>query len=214
MCEKENEEKRRVTRREIAMSASNTAKQTAIISTVPSLLYSRVWGWKIIRIITRPMVVDKVVCVVNPLWVSVSHRCAATYLFLVSPFPFSHSTHFLPLFLQMIIDIIHPGRANVSKSELQEVVGGMYKADAKLTVIFGLRTKFGGGRSTGFCLVYDNEEAIRKFEPKHRLVRNGFEERKEKSRKAIKEAKNKGKKIRGTGASIAKHKAKRAALNE
>ncbi len=71
-------------------------KQTAIISTVPSLLYSRVWGWKIIRIITGPMVVDKVVCVVNPLWVSVSHRCAPTYLFLVSRFAFSHSTHFLP----------------------------------------------------------------------------------------------------------------------
>jgi small subunit ribosomal protein S24e len=35
-------------------------------------------------------------------------------------------------------------------------------------------------------------------------------EKKDKSRKAIKEAKNKAKKIRGTGASIAKHKAKRA----
>jgi small subunit ribosomal protein S24e len=77
-------------------------------------------------------------------------------------------------------------------------------------VLFGFRTKFGGGKSTGFCLIYDNEESIRKFEPKYRLIRNGFEERKEKSRKAIKEAKNKGKKIRGTGASIAKHKAKRA----
>ena len=50
-----------------------------------------------------------------------------------------------------------------------------------------------------------------KFEPKHRLVRQGLAERKERSRKALKEAKNKGKKVRGTGASIAKHKAKRAA---
>lgn len=111
----------------------------------------------------------------------------------------------------MIVDIVHPGRATVPKSELQEVVGGMYKADPKLTVLFGFRTKFGGGKSTGFCLIYDNEESIRKFEPKYRLIRNGFEERKEKSRKAIKEAKNKRKKVRGTGASIAKHKAKRAA---
>ena len=111
----------------------------------------------------------------------------------------------------MIVDVIHPGRANVPKSELQEVVGSMHKADPKLTVLFHFRTKFGGGKSTGFCLIYDNEEAIRKFEPNHRLVRQGFQERKETSRKAIKEAKNKGKKIRGTGASIAKHKAKRAA---
>jgi len=111
----------------------------------------------------------------------------------------------------MIVDIVHPGRANVPKSDLQEQVGGMYKADPKLTVLFGFRTKFGGGKSTGFCLIYDNEEAIRKFEPKHRLIRQGLQEKKETSRKAIKEAKNKGKKIRGTGRSIARHKQKRAA---
>jgi small subunit ribosomal protein S24e len=114
----------------------------------------------------------------------------------------------------MIVDILHPGRANVSKKELSEVIGGMYKADPKLTILFGFRTKFGGGKSTGFCLIYDNEEAARKFEPKYRLIRQGFAEKKEQSRKAIKEAKNKGKKIRGTGASIAKHKAKRAAEGE
>jgi len=79
------------------------------------------------------------------------------------------------------------------------------------TTLFGFRTKFGGGKSTAFCLIYDNEESIRKFEPKHRLIRQGLQEKKETSRKAIKETKNKGKKIRGTGASIAKHKAKRAA---
>jgi small subunit ribosomal protein S24e len=111
----------------------------------------------------------------------------------------------------MIVDIIHPGRANVAKSELQEVVGSMHKTSSNLVVLFGFRTKFGGGKSTGFCVIYDSEDALRKFEPKHRLIRLGIEEKKEKSRKAIKEAKNKGKKVRGTGASIAKHKAKRAA---
>lgn len=116
--------------------------------------------------------------------------------------------------LQMIVDIIHPGRPNVPKSELQEVVGGMYKADPKLTILFGFRTKFGGGKSTGFCLIYDNEESLRKFEPKHRQIRGGYMEKKEQSRKAMKEQKNKDKKVRGTGASIAKHKAKRAAANE
>jgi small subunit ribosomal protein S24e len=111
----------------------------------------------------------------------------------------------------MVVDIIHPGRANVAKSELQEVIGQMHKADSKLVMVFGCRTKFGGGRSTGFCLIYDNEEACVKFEPKYRLVRNGMFDQKEGSRKAMKEAKNKGKKVRGTGRSIAKHKAKRAA---
>ena len=87
----------------------------------------------------------------------------------------------------------------------------MYKADPKMVVLFGFRTKYGGGMSTGFCLIYDSEDSMRKFEPKYRLIRQGLVEKKEYSRKAIKEAKNKGKKIRGTGASIAKHKAKRAA---
>mmetsp|Transcript_15667 Transcript_15667/g.21774 ORF Transcript_15667/g.21774 Transcript_15667/m.21774 type:complete len:138 (+) Transcript_15667:132-545(+) len=115
---------------------------------------------------------------------------------------------------QMIVDVIHPGRATVPKDELSEVVAGMYKADAKLTVLFGFRTKFGGGKSTGFCVVYDSEESMIKFEPKHRMVRKGLTEKVERSRKAMKEAKNKGLKVRGTGASIAKHKAKRAAQQE
>lgn len=34
-----------------------------------------------------------------------------------------------------------------------------------------LQTKFGGGRSTGFGLIYDDEASQKQFEPKHRLVR-------------------------------------------
>ena len=111
---------------------------------------------------------------------------------------------------QMIVDIIHPGKANVPRSELQETIGAMYKADPKCVILFGFKTQFGGGKSTGFCLIYDSEDSAKKFEPKHRLVRAGMKEKKDSSRKQIKEAKNRGKKIRGTGASIAKHKAKRA----
>ena len=113
----------------------------------------------------------------------------------------------------MVVDIIHPGRANVTKSELQEVIGSMHKSDPKLVMLFGFKTKYGGGKSTGFCLIYDNEESCLKFEPKYRLTRNGMYEVKEQSRKAINEAKNKAKKTRGTGRSTAKHQAKRAALN-
>ena len=43
----------------------------------------------------------------------------------------------------MVVDVIHPGRANVAKSELSDLLAGMYKADAKLTVTFGFKTKFG-----------------------------------------------------------------------
>jgi small subunit ribosomal protein S24e len=80
----------------------------------------------------------------------------------------------------MIVDVLHPGRANVAKKELQDVIGGMFKVDSKLVILFGFRTKFGGGKSTGFCLIYDSEESMRKFEPKYRLIRHGFGERVEK----------------------------------
>ncbi|KAL3915975.1 MAG: hypothetical protein SGILL_005391 [Bacillariaceae sp.] len=67
------------------------------------------------------------------------------------------------------------------------------------------------GKSSGFCVIYDNEESMIKFEPKYRIVRKGMTTRKEQSRKAMKEAKNKGKKVRGTGRRTAMHKAKRSA---
>jgi len=38
-------------------------------------------------------------------------------------------------------------------------------------VTFGFRTHFGGGRSTGFALIYDDEASQKKFEPRFRLVR-------------------------------------------
>lgn len=38
-------------------------------------------------------------------------------------------------------------------------------------MLFGFRTQFGGGKSTGFCLIYDNVQFAKKYEPKYRLVR-------------------------------------------
>jgi ribosomal protein S24E len=46
----------------------------------------------------------------------------------------------------------------------------LYKCDAKTVFLFGFKTKFGGGKTTGFGLIYDNMEAVKKFEPKHRLI--------------------------------------------
>ena len=113
---------------------------------------------------------------------------------------------------QFIVDVIHPDKANVPKSELQEMIAKSHKvADTNLVSLFGFRNKFGGGKSTGFCLIYDSAEAAKKYEPKFRLIHNGFVEKKETSRKQIKEAKNRKKKIRGTGRRIANHKAKKAA---
>src|SRR5690606_35433009 len=49
----------------------------------------------------------------------------------------------------------------------------LYKADKAQVSVFGIRTVFGGGKSTGFALIYDSHEALKKFEPHYRLVRYG-----------------------------------------
>jgi hypothetical protein len=49
----------------------------------------------------------------------------------------------------------------------------MYKTNKEQVNAFGLRTKFGGGKTTGFALIYDSPEALKKFEPHYRLVRVG-----------------------------------------
>jgi ribosomal protein S24E len=43
--------------------------------------------------------------------------------------------------------------------------------DQTQVIVFGFRTAFGGGKSTGFGLIYDSLEALKKFEPKYRIAR-------------------------------------------
>jgi len=81
---------------------------------------------------------------------------------------------------------------------LKEKLAKMYDCkDNQLVSVFGFKSQFGGGKSSGFGLIYDNLEAIKQFEPKYRLVRNGLAETVQKSRKQIKERKNRTKKVRG-----------------
>ncbi|KAA8536959.1 hypothetical protein F0562_029437 [Nyssa sinensis] len=97
-----------------------------------------------------------------------------------------------------IIDVLHPGRPNVSKAELKEKLARMYEVkDPNAIFVFKFRTHFGGGKSTGFGLIYDSVENAKKYEPKYRLIRNGLDTKVEKSRKQLKERKNRAKKIRG-----------------
>lgn len=70
------------------------------------------------------------------------------------------------------MDVIHPGKANVSKAELKTKLAQMYKvADEKTIFVFGFRSQFGGGKSSGFGLIYDTIAAAKCYEPRYRLVR-------------------------------------------
>ncbi|XP_071808902.1 small ribosomal subunit protein eS24-like [Asterias amurensis] len=99
---------------------------------------------------------------------------------------------------QMIVDILHPGKATVPKTEVRDQLAKMYKTTSDVIFCFGFRTQFGGGKTSGFGLVYDTLDFAKKYEPKHRLARHGLYERKRPSRKQRKERKNRQKKVRGT----------------
>jgi small subunit ribosomal protein S24e len=77
--------------------------------------------------------------------------------------------------------VLHPNRANVSKDELRTKLAELYKAKKDDVSVFGFKTHFGGGKSTGFALVYDSTEAMKKFEPRYRLVRYGMATKVEKA---------------------------------
>merc|ERR1712130_75974 len=74
---------------------------------------------------------------------------------------------------QMVVDVLHPGKATVSKADVREKLAKMYSCTADRCFTFGFKTQFGGGKSTGFALIYDTMDFAKKFEPKYRLLRQG-----------------------------------------
>merc|ERR1712168_201022 len=85
---------------------------------------------------------------------------------------------------QMVVDILHPGKATVSKTDIREKLAKMYKTTPDLVMSYGFKTAFGGGKTTGFALVYDSMKSAKKFEPKFRLIRQGAAEKKNRMKKA------------------------------
>lgn len=74
---------------------------------------------------------------------------------------------------EILLEVFHEGQANVSHKELKDKIAEKFKVDQKNVVLFGFRTAFGGGRSTGFVLIYDNPQYLLKYEPNYRLRRTG-----------------------------------------
>merc|ERR1712179_14646 len=100
---------------------------------------------------------------------------------------------------QMVVDVLHPNRSTVAKTEIRDKLSKMYKCTPDRVFAFGFKTNFGGGKTTGFALIYDTMDFAKKFEPKYRLVRQGVVEKGTKiSSKQKKERKNRMKKVRGT----------------
>ena len=79
--------------------------------------------------------------------------------------------------------------------------------------MFGFSTTFGGGRSTGFGLIYDSVDDMKKFEPRFRLMRTGDATKKTRTRKQWKDLKKKKRTTWGTGRRAATRAAKKAAAS-
>eukprot|EP01083_Nonionella_stella_P284055 966870_1 len=99
---------------------------------------------------------------------------------------------------KMVVDIRHQNLATPSRKLIRRKIAKIYKEkDPHSIVMFGFKSKYGGGKTTGFCLIYDNFKARRIFDYRYRLVRDKFDKKPEGSRKAKNENKNRRKKLVG-----------------
>uniref|UniRef100_G1QA41 Small ribosomal subunit protein eS24 n=1 Tax=Myotis lucifugus TaxID=59463 RepID=G1QA41_MYOLU len=99
---------------------------------------------------------------------------------------------------QIVIDVLHPGKATAPKTEIWKKQAKIYMTTPDAIFVFGFRTHFGGGKTIGFGMIYDSLDYEKKNDPKHRLVRHGLYEKT--SRKQRKEHKNRRKKKVGRSA--------------
>jgi small subunit ribosomal protein S24e len=67
--------------------------------------------------------------------------------------------------------MIHPDMGNVPKASIKAKLSTMFKVKEEAIGVYGLKTKFGGGRTTGFALVYDNVDSRKKCDSKKMLRR-------------------------------------------
>jgi len=64
--------------------------------------------------------------------------------------------------------------AGVKKSTIKSELSKKFKAGDDRIAVFGLKPKFGGGRSSCFATVYDDVDARKKYDNKANLVKVGI----------------------------------------
>ncbi|KAM5332433.1 small ribosomal subunit protein eS24-like [Glossophaga mutica] len=79
---------------------------------------------------------------------------------------------------RIVIDVFNPGKATVTKTEILEKLAKMYTTTPDIIFVCGFRNHFGGGKKTGFDMIYDSLDCTNKNELKHRLSRPGLCEKK------------------------------------
>ena len=93
--------------------------------------------------------------------------------------------------IQMAVDAYYEPNAKITKEMIKKKIISKFKKPN--VVIFGARKVFGGGRTKCFAMAYDTEDAMKKYEPKKRMIRIEREKLAPKDRKADK--KKEGRKV-------------------
>lgn len=92
---------------------------------------------------------------------------------------------------QLSLDVLHPDTPTASKEKIREELAKQLKVDARNVVVYGFNTQYGGGKSTGFALVYENQQYLLKYEPNFRLRKLKILPEKPNTRRSYKELKRK-----------------------
>ena len=111
---------------------------------------------------------------------------------------------------QVVIELIHPNQGSVSKASIKEKLSVMFKSKDESISVFGMHSKFGGGRSTGFACIYDDVDSRKKYDTKSMLLRDKLRVvGAKKGRKQLKEMKGRMNKVRGTAKAKAANASKK-----
>ena len=100
---------------------------------------------------------------------------------------------------QVHIELIHPDQGSVAKTDIKAKLSSLFKTPEDAIAVYGVKSKFGGGRSSCFGLIYSNVDARKKFDQKLLTKRDKLSDTEKKlGRKQKKEGKGREKKLRGT----------------
>ncbi|XP_026355415.1 40S ribosomal protein S24-like [Ursus americanus] len=80
----------------------------------------------------------------------------------------------------MIIDVL---QRQQYLRQIWEKLAKMGKTTPDVIFVFGFRTHFGGGKTTGFGTIHDSLDNVKENEPKHRLAKHSLYKKKKTSRK-------------------------------
>ena len=67
--------------------------------------------------------------------------------------------------------MIHPELSTVPKAQIKAKLAQLLKSKEENIAVFGIKIKYGGGRSSGFALIYDSLDARKKYDSKMMLKR-------------------------------------------